>query len=298
MYAINTTDDVLYIVDTTDGTASRAHPTNDLSSGNWGALATYETETLLSSHGDTSYTHSGLNRGDTYFYRIYAVNDVGTSLTYANTNVTTIAAVVPAAPTGLVLTEGDTSIVLSWDAPVNDDGDTLTYRIDVSTTGDTFIILETAHGDSTYTHSELNRGDTYFYRVYSVTVGGTSLNYVSGNVITKNIPGAPTNISLELEYRTNDVGIVQMFVLSWSPPIDDGGDTITSYRIDSSMNGIDYIVAYDLITDLSISSSINAGIRRYYRVYSVNSVGTSTSFASINEVSRQDTCGTNKFSSN
>ena len=179
----------------------------------------------------------------------------------------------------------DTTITLSWDAPTELGGDTsVTYRIDVSTTGDTFITLLSSHGDTSYTHSGLNRGDTYFYRIYSVNSTATSLTYASANeTIDAIMPNPPTSFHIE---RLTPLALD----LFWTAPTYDGGSPLSGYRIFESSNGITFnlftTVAGDTYADGDGDtyhfrrSLSDYGARRYYRIYSYNTVGNSADYLS------------------
>ena len=77
---------------------------------------------------------------------------------------------VPGAPTGLSATASGTSTInLTWDAPSNDGGASISgYRIEVSPNGDsnwTNRVANTGTTSTTYAHTGLSAGDTRHYRV-------------------------------------------------------------------------------------------------------------------------------------
>ena len=186
--------------------------------------------TLAENIGDTTYTHSGLSSGDTYYYRIYSVNTAGTSTTYIE--IVSSVSGIPNAPTDFTSTSDSSSTIeLSWMEPNYDGGSSITaYKLNVSTNGTTFTTLVASQAGTTYTHSSLSAGDTRFYRVYAINSIGTSTTYAEINQTTDNIPNAPTNFAAT---STGDTSIK----LSWDPPSYNGGDTITGYRITVSTNG-------------------------------------------------------------
>ena len=234
--------------------------------------------TLVVAQVATSYTHTGLNAGDTRWYRVYSINSVGTSTVYASGNGVTNT--IPSAPRNLAISqESGTILNLSWNAPLNNGGDTITgYRIDVSTDGSSFTTLVSSHGDTSYSHTGLNAGDTRWYRVYSINSVGTSITYVSENATTVSFdtPSAPVNLLTNVNGRTE-------INLSWDVPLNNGGTLITGYRIDVSTDGSSFttLVVAQVATSYT-HTGLNAGDTRWYRVYSINSVGTSTVYASGN----------------
>ncbi len=72
-----------------------------------------------------NFTDTSAVNGTTYFYRVAAVNAVGTS-PQSNEVSATPQATVPSAPSGLVASGGDGSVSLSWSAPASDGGSPVT----------------------------------------------------------------------------------------------------------------------------------------------------------------------------
>ena len=84
----------------------------------------------------------------------------------------------PGAPTGLTATaDGQTRIDLSWTAPSDDGGATITgYKVEVSTNGSSWsnLVANTRSTSASYTHSGLAAGSTRQYRVSAINSAGTS----------------------------------------------------------------------------------------------------------------------------
>ena len=230
--------------------------------------------TLVTSQGDTHYEHTGLSGGDSRWYRVYAINSTGTSTDYASGNATTLD--LPNAPENLSFeVNGDTSIELIWDEPLNVGGDSITgYKIDVSSDNSVFTNLVASNGDTSYEHIGLSAGDTRWYRIYAINSEGISVDYVSGNETTWNVPGAPTNATL--------TDLDDSILLRWSPPLYNGGDTVIWYRIDISVNGDSFTTLVASQGDTSYShTDLIHGDSNCYRVYAINSVGISTNYVDM-----------------
>ena len=113
-------------------------------------------------------------------------------------------------------------------------------------------ITETITGH-TYTNCKTNieipgwvQGTPYFVRAYAYNALGYGLaTHASGGSLKPlKIPGAPTAVTLSVVSGT-------ALRLVWSPPTDDGGDTITSYQVEwdtlsnfSSANAAAHTVLY------------------------------------------------------
>ena len=85
-------------------------------------------------------------------------------------------------------------------------------------------------------------------------------------------PGAPTGLTVTADGQAR-------IDLSWTAPSDDGGATITGYRIEVSTNGSSWseLVANTRSTSASYShTGLAAGTTRHYRVSAINSAGTGT----------------------
>jgi predicted phage tail protein len=90
----------------------------------------------------TSTTISNLTNGTAYWFRVSAVNAVGSG--GASAPVVTVPAARPGAPTGVTAVAGDTQIVLSWVAPASNGGSPLTgytveYRLAAASTWTTAV---------------------------------------------------------------------------------------------------------------------------------------------------------------
>ena len=117
--------------------------------------------------GDTtSYTHTGLSAGQTYYYRISAVVD-GTESTWSNSP-----SAVPGASfmPGLVATASTHRIDLSWSKVTGADS----YQLIVWTPGQSEwerIGGTLSSGTTSYSHTGLTAGNTYYFRVRAVIDG-------------------------------------------------------------------------------------------------------------------------------
>ena len=96
---------------------------------------------------------------------------------------------VPGKPTNLMAeADGSTRIALSWEAPADDGGSEITgYRIEVSPDGSSNwseLEADTGNDDTSYTHTGLSPGDTWYYRVSAINAEGTSVASDSDSATT------------------------------------------------------------------------------------------------------------------
>ena len=96
---------------------------------------------------DTTTTVTGLTNGQSYTFRVRAVNSAGASAASA-ASPSVIPATVPGAPTSLGVTGGDQQVELSWTAPASNGGDSITgYEYEQSGSG---TWISTGGTDTTY----------------------------------------------------------------------------------------------------------------------------------------------------
>ena len=200
-------------------------------------------------HQGTTYTNGGLKAGDTYYYRVFAVNLAGTGPVSTDVLAQTDFAEAPGTVRSLMARATDqNTIELSWRAPTDDGGaDIVRYHIHFASDGQTMLgQVETAvdptdpgllHTDgpvTTYDHEDLVAGTRYRYQVYAVNDDNLkSANPGDTEAATTHDldkPGAPTVLRA---VQTDD----DSFNLYWYAPADNGGVAISGYRVDVQLSG-------------------------------------------------------------
>ena len=183
----------------------------------------------------------------------------------------------PNAPTNITGVAGNTQVIVSWTPPTIDGGSSITGYIITSSPG---TIQATVSGNvTTGIVTGLTNGTSYTFTVAalnSVNTGPSST--ASASVTPATVPNAPTNI-------TGVAGNTQVTV-SWTPPIIDGGSSITGYIITSAPGTIQATVSGNVTT--GIVTGLTNGTSYTFTVAAVNSVNTgpsSTASASIAPVS-------------
>ncbi len=232
---------------------------------------------LVANTAATTYAHTGLSAGVTRYYRVRAINVVGTGnpSTIANATTSTPTATAPGAPTSLTATAaGRTIINLSWTAPTESGGAAITgYRVEVSPTGtgDTWDDLVANIAATTYSHTGLSAGVTRYYRVRALNAVGASDASTIANATTdgRTVPSVPTSLMATASGQT-------IINLRWAVPADNGGAAVTGYQVEVSEDaGSTWM---DLVANTTATTYSHTGLppetTRHYRVRAINAVGT------------------------
>jgi fibronectin type 3 domain-containing protein len=138
---------------------------------------------------DTSFTLSGLTNSEHYFFVVTAVGQAGESRTSKALEAVPHAAA-PGAPQNVSATSGDGKAVLAWSAS----SDATSYAIYWAKAagvvpGASGVTQIPGITGTSYTHTGLTNGDTYYYVVSAITNGGASA--LSAEVSVTPLPAAP-----------------------------------------------------------------------------------------------------------
>ena len=222
----------------------------------------------------TTFSHTGLRPGSRRDYRISAVNTAGVG-TPSRVDEATTEAVVPGAPRSLVArAAGSTAIELSWDAPTSDGGARITgYRIEASrnrNSGWTIVRANTQSSATTYRHTRLLAGNTWYYRVSAINVRGAGdFSNVATGTTKAGPPGQPRNL------RAHATG-PKSITLTWEAPSSDAGAAITGYSIQrrafNSSYGMIPIRTGSTATTFQ-DTNLEPATAYLYQVAAINSVG-------------------------
>ena len=101
---------------------------------------------------------------------IYDANGRVASTSQSNNTATLKDHIVPATPSGLVATPGNSKVVLSWTA--NNESDLASYKIYRGTSANPTTVLVTLSGSTTLTNTGRTNGTTYYYRISAVDNAG------------------------------------------------------------------------------------------------------------------------------
>ena len=142
----------------------------------------------ITSINTDNYTHTGLDNGTNYYYKVAGVSASGTGLLSSEVS----AATPLPAPDNLSASGANNTVTLTWKSVSGATSYTLYWDnssgIDSSNTAITSIT------NDNYTHSNMDNGSTYYYKVAAVNSSGTgTLSSVASALLSANILGSETN---------------------------------------------------------------------------------------------------------
>jgi len=117
--------------------------------------------------------------------------------------------------------------------------------------------------------SGLTNGDAYTIKLRAVNAAGAGATQVSGTAATpRTVPDAPTGVTVT-------PGATTVLSIAWTAPANNGGNAITAYKVERSLDGVS---SWTALTSAQASSSYNStgltnGTLYYYRVSATNAAG-------------------------
>ena len=144
--------------------------------------------TAITSVSTDNYIHSSLDNGTVYYYKVAGVDSSGTLGTLASE----VSAATPLpAPDNLSASGANNTITLTWVSVSGATSYTL-YWDNVSGIDSTDTTITSITNDN-YTHSNMDNGSTYYYKVAAVNSSGTgTLSSVASALLSADIQGSQT----------------------------------------------------------------------------------------------------------
>ena len=255
-------------------------PTNDGGSAITQYTVTSAPDNITLTSTSSPVIVTGLTNGTAYTFTATATNAIGTSLPSAASSSATpvvpggmISA--PGAPTITNATTGDTEVVIEFTAPTNDGGSAITgYTV----TSDPDNITATGV-TSPITVTGLTNGTAYTFTMTATNIIGTGAASTPSSAVT---PIAPIPVATVPDAPVMVIaltGIGQADV-TFTPPVNDGGDQITSYTVTSDP---DNITATGMSPTITVPG-LTAGTAYTFTVTATNAIGTSAPSASSNSI--------------
>jgi len=155
----------------------------------WGnSTGVSSSSTAITSVSTDNYTHSSLDNGSTYYYKVAALDSA--FMVGALSSEVSAATPLPA-PDNLSVSGANNTITLTWNSVSGATSYTLFWDnvsgIDSSDTAITSIT------NDNYTHSNMDNGSTYYYKVAAVNSSGTgTLSSVGSALLSASIQGSQT----------------------------------------------------------------------------------------------------------
>jgi hypothetical protein len=226
---------------------------------------------------ETNYIHSH-STSEAYCYRVSAINSEGVSLPSVYFP-SCGHADVPEYPINIQCVRiSATQVDISWDMEDDNGLPVIGYKIEYKTFSDPEVkmLIENTESKATSYSDTSATTDWTYYRVYAINAlgsSGLSIDWAMADnwngddtVPEGNVPGAPTNLTVVNSSCRID--------LSWDPPLDNGGSTITGYNIYSKI-GYD---SYELLSTVTTTqythrNGIFCGYHYYYQISAINEYG-------------------------
>jgi len=211
----------------------------------------------------TSVTVTGLTNGITYTFTVHALNAAGASTASAPSDAVVPARTVPQAPLQVTADAGDSSATVSWMPPASDGGSAITaYAVTVWPDGYAVIV----DGQTTSAIlTNLVNGLVYNFTVTASNALGTGPpsepSEPLGPAAAPDMPGA-----LALSSRNGSL------ILTWDPPISDGGSPVIEYTVTIFPGG--WTTSVDGDTTSVTLTDLTAGVAYTVAVTASNAVGT------------------------
>nr|MDO8112337.1 PQQ-binding-like beta-propeller repeat protein [Candidatus Sigynarchaeota archaeon] len=231
-------------------------------------------ETLIATIGNvTTYTSTGLTNGIIYYFKVAAVNSVGTGAN--STELGATPKTVPTAPQSLIAIADAGQVWLSWVVPASNGGSWIqNYRVYRGTTSGGETLIATIGNVTTYTSTGLINGIIYYFKVAAVNVAGTGARSTE-IYAAPGIPDGPQNFQAS--------GGEGLIVLFWQAPVSNGGFPITNYAIyRGTVPGGETLYITVANTTSYTDTNVTNGQTYYYKISAINEIGNGPIMGSIN----------------
>jgi parallel beta-helix repeat protein len=226
-------------------------------------------ESFLIEIGDGDfYNDTTVVNGIDYYYKVSAKNDDGEGpLSNEATGTPSGGTTIPSEPLDIAVDAGNSYVNVTWNPPASDGGSPIThYEIYRGDAPGVDVFLVEIGNLSYYNDTTVTNGNTYYYKVSAKNAIGEGAQSNEVDATPSSVPTAPQNL---ISAAGN--GYVN---ISWDSPSDDGGFSITNYRIyrGTTLGGEAFLTEIGNLLFFNDTAVIN-GAPYYYRVSAKNSRG-------------------------
>lgn len=242
-----------------------------------GAIFTAATPVAGAPSGATTtllaHTITGLTTDNTYAFRVTPVLTAGSTGVSSPSVVFDTPAATVDAPTAMLTSGRLNSVYVSWTPPATRGGyPILGYRVEyrVNNTGNWATATANSYASTpNFIVPGLTAGVTYGFQVTALTAAGPGATSASVTGVPFGSAAAPTN--LRASASSGEA------VLQWETPVSNGGNAITGYRIESSVDGgttwTDEVANTNSVATSYTLTGLDNGVTILIRVSAVTSAG-------------------------
>uniref|UniRef100_A0A7N6B2F9 Myomesin 2 n=1 Tax=Anabas testudineus TaxID=64144 RepID=A0A7N6B2F9_ANATE len=231
-------------------------------------------------HRSTRFVVSGLTKGETYVFRVQAINELGLSEESQESAPLTVKAALtaPSAPYDIALLNCDGhSMVLNWKKPLHSGGAKIReYYVDKRRSGTTMWreVNVAPFSERLYKVEGLTEGAVYQFHVYAANLAGlgrASQHSADFNCEAWTMPEPGPAYDLTFcEVRDHSV------VVEWQKPVYTGSGPITGYHVEYAKKGSsDWTTANETAVNHLFYkvTGLEVGTTYVFRVRAVNAAG-------------------------
>jgi parallel beta-helix repeat protein len=244
--------------------------TGAITESNWNSATTYSQSWTPLAAGETeTYTISGLDPDTQYWFAIRALDEISNVADPSNSPeaTTLVIKTAPTAPESFELAWGDSYVHLTWDAPSDDGNSPVTnYVIYRGTSSGSITFLDEIGDVLEYNDTTATNGIRYYYKVSAKNTVGEGPQTAQESATPATTPSAPQNLQ-----ASAGIGYVE---ITWEAPSDDGGSSISNYRVyRANASGAEIFLIQLSKVLLYNDTDVKEGVTYYYIVRAKNSLG-------------------------
>ncbi|KXX69313.1 discoidin domain-containing protein [Flammeovirga sp. SJP92] len=218
-----------------------------------------------------TFTDTDVMRNTSYDYRLYTKNNVGKSESFASASAV-VPALIEAVSELQVVSKDQSSVNLSWTLPEVSDHDQVMVSRKLSTEENYKLISTLGKEVTSFEDNDLSVATAYTYAVYTGLNEQTSDTVEVAVTTDSRVPNSPTTLEAV-------VNASMQVELSWTNVVD---ELAYEFVLERSVKGEDSFVQIQVLDGAVVftDTEVNTNTSYDYRLYTMNEIGKSESFAS------------------